>query len=256
MLATMRAHTVLLALAVGCGSSGGPRDAAVVVADVSVAGSPDTTPPPANDVAPPADIAPPAPDAEAAPIDPTLAARAREIAGQYLSWGRVDDEYHWAPGLCRLPLPGVARMSASTDPSTHGQKLYSVFVKNFKAYPMGPSTDQAVVKQSWTVERVTDPTVKYDPEKYRENPDGGFQGDHFYPYAMQDGVLYRADQPAGLYIMFKVDPATPNTDGGWVYATITAAGQLTAAGKVKSCIGCHQEAPNDRLFGVPKSQAF
>ena len=49
---------------------------------------------------------------------------------------------------------------------------------------------------------------------------------------------------------------TPNTDGGWVYATITAAGQLTAAGKVKSCIGCHQEAPNDRLFGVPKSVAF
>ena len=30
-------------------------------------------------------------------------------------------------------------------------------------------------------------------------------------------------------------------------------GQVTAAGKVKSCISCHQEAPNDRLFGVPKS---
>jgi hypothetical protein len=53
--------------------------------------------------------------------------------------------------------------------------------------------------------------------------------------------------------MFKLDAATPNSDGGWIYATITADGQLTAAGRIPSCIGCHVEAEHDRLFGVPKS---
>ena len=28
------------------------------------------------------------------------------IAGEYLTWGRVDDELRWAPFLCRQPLPG------------------------------------------------------------------------------------------------------------------------------------------------------
>jgi hypothetical protein len=250
---------MLLVLAVGCGSSTSSKDAAVTSPDVSVSVPADTGTPPANDLAPAAADTTPPPAADAMPaemIDPALAARAREIAGQYEGWGRVDDEQHWAPALCRIPLPGVARMSGSTDATTHGQKLYSVFVKNFAAYPMGPNTDQVVVKQSWTAEKVTDPSVKYEPEKHREYPDGGWNGNHFYPYAMKDGVIYKADKPAGLYIMFKLDPATPNTDGGWVYATILPDGQLTAAGKVKSCIGCHQEAPNDRLFGVPKSVRF
>jgi hypothetical protein len=255
MLAAMRGLTVLLLVVVGCGSSATPKDAAVVTPDASGATPADTAPADAPAIA----DAPLAPDTVPYdvkvpdPIEPAFAARARELAAQYLTWGRVDDEYHWAPGLCRIPLPGLARLSESNDPNTHGQKLYSVFVKDFAAYPMGPSADQAVVKQSWTVEKVTDPAVKYEPEKYRENPDGG---DHFYPYAMQDGVLYRADKPAGLYIMFKVDPATPGTDGGWVYATILADGQLTSAGKVRSCVACHQEAAHDRLFGVPKSVRF
>ena len=106
------------------------------------------------------------------------------------------------------------------------------------------------MKESWTAELVTDPSVTYQPERFRDSPDAG---DHFYPYSMRDGMLYRAAARAGLYIMFKLDAATPNSDGGWVYATITADGQLTAAGKVASCIGCHQEAEHDRLFGVPKA---
>jgi hypothetical protein len=179
-------------------------------------------------------------------VDPAFAERALAIAARYTEWGRVDDELRWAPWLCRIPLPGVARMSASDHAATHGQKLYSVFVKNRDAYPAGPSADQVVVKESWTAEVVSQ---AYEPEKDRRF-DGG---DHFYPYARKDGVVYRAAERAGLYIMFKVDPATPNTDAGWVYATITAAGQLTAAGRVDSCMRCHQEAKYDRLFGVPKS---
>jgi hypothetical protein len=240
MIAAMRAP-VVLGLVLGCGSSAtGPDAAVTTTVDAAAVTAPDS--PNAADLPAAADTAP--------AVDPALAAQARAIAGEYQSWGRIDDELRWAPWLCRIPLPGLARMSTSSDSATHGQKLYSVFVKKRDAYPMGPHTDQVVVKESWTSERVTDPSVMYDPERSRYSPDAG---DHFYPYAMKDGMIYRAAARAGLYIMFKLDGATPNSDGGWVYATITADGQLTAAGKIQSCVACHQEAEHDRLFGVPKA---
>jgi hypothetical protein len=154
------------------------------------------------------------------------------------------DRLRWAPTLCRMPLPGVAHMSASQDATTHGQKLYSVFVKNRAEYPAGSKSGQVVVKESWTAERVTEP---YDPARARSYPDAG---DHFYPYASKDNVVYRAGARAGLYIMFKLHAASPGTDAGWVYATLTASGQLTAAGPIASCMRCHLEAPYERLFGV------
>ena len=184
------------------------------------------------------------------PLKPEFVQTARTIAGEYLSWGRVDDELRWAPGLCRIPLPGVARPSRSTDPATHGNKLYSVFVKQRDAYPSGPHIGQVVVKQSWTAERVTGPDAGYAPESYRP---AGNVTDHFYPYARDDdGGIFRASAPAGLYIMFRLDPTTPDTDGGWVYATLLPDGRVTAAGPVSSCMRCHEDAPHDRLFGVPK----
>src|SRR4030095_1843321 len=79
----------------------------------------------------------------AAPRGP-LEARALVIAAEYQGWGRVDDELRGAPFLCRLPLPGVARMSASTDAQTHGQKLYSVFAKERGQYPAGSTVGQVV----------------------------------------------------------------------------------------------------------------
>jgi hypothetical protein len=206
---------MLIALA-GCGSSGAPNVAATG-------------------------------DAAITAIDPTLAARVRGIAAEYQAWGRVDDELRWAPFLCRLPQPGRAYLSESADQATHGQKLYSVFVKKREAYPAGPHAEQVVVKESWTSERVTDPMARYDPDSFRGSPDGG---DHFYPFAMKDGAIYRAGARAGLYIMLKLDERAPDTDAGWVYATITADGQLTSAGRVASCMRCHQDAQHDRLFGV------
>jgi len=187
------------------------------------------------------------------PIVTAFAATAREIAAAYTAWGRVDDELRWAPFLCRIPLPGITRPSESNDPSTHGQKLYSVFAKNHAAYPDGPQTDQVVVKQSWTAELVTTPDAAFAPASERFSPDAG---DHFYAYAKGDGGVYRAATFAGLYIMFKLPDATPETDEGWVYATITAAGEVTAAGRVESCMGCHEVATHERLFGVPLSPSI
>jgi hypothetical protein len=54
--------------------------------------------------------------------------------------------------------------------------------------------------------------------------------------------------------MFRLDPATPETDEGWVYATVSPQGQVTSAGRVASCMGCHEtSATHERLFGVPLS---
>lgn len=182
------------------------------------------------------------------PIVPAFAAAARGFAAEYVAWGRVDDELRWAPFLCRIPLPGMAYQSQSNDPATHGQKLYSVFAKNHDSYPGGPQTDQVVVKQSWIAERVTDYDGGYPPDPQAYPRDAA---DHFYGYALGDGGLYRAADLAGLYIMFKLPETTPDTDEGWVYATITAAGEVTAAGRVESCMACHEVATHERLFGVP-----
>jgi hypothetical protein len=185
-----------------------------------------------------------APDA-AAPNLPAFAQQARAIAAGYQAWGRVDDEVRFAPTLCRLPLPARARMSTSDDPATHGRKLYSVFARARDSYPAGPHVDQAVVKESWTAEPST---VAYAPETHMQ----GDGGDHFYPYARtKQGQVFHAGQRAGLYIMFRLPPETSNTDNGWVYATLTAAGEVTAAGRVQACMDCHQHADHERLFGLP-----
>jgi hypothetical protein len=55
--------------------------------------------------------------------------------------------------------------------------------------------------------------------------------------------------------MFKVDPKTKDTDNGWVYGTVTADGKkVTSSGKVESCMKCHQDAPHDRVFGLPEKK--
>jgi hypothetical protein len=175
-------------------------------------------------------------------------ARALAIADEYKSWGRVDDELRWAPFLCRLPMPGVARPSASKDGATHGNKLYSVFVKHHADYPAKSAAGQVVVKESF----VAEPTNEaFEPERPMFSSNVG--ADHFYPYATKDGVVYRAGAAAGLYIMYRLDPSAPNTDDGWVYTTVTADRRVTASGRIASCMGCHEDAPHGRLFGVPTS---
>jgi hypothetical protein len=187
---------------------------------------------------------------DAAPI--LFEDQVRAIADEYISWGRVDDEMRWAPGLCRLPYPGVAHQSTSNDSTSHGQKLYSLFAKNWAAYPDGPQDGQAVVKQSWKVEQVD---TTWMPALSGPT---AFDADHFYPYAKgPDGGVFHATEPAGLFIMFRLDPSTPETDEGWVYATVSTDGQVTSSGRVANCMGCHETAAtHERLFGVSKSPYF
>lgn len=76
--------------------------------------------------------------------------------------------------------------------------------------------------------------------------------DSFVPYVRYNGRLYSAAMKGPLFIMFKMAPKTPDTDEGWVYGTTTADGkEVISAGRVESCMSCHQKAPHDRLFGLP-----
>src|SRR5262249_34967864 len=91
-----------------------------------------------------------------------------EAARDYQSYGRIDDEMRWAPYLCRMPMPGIAHVSASKDTDTHGRKLYSLFAKNRKEYVSLPglktlSVGQVLVKQSWVPEEVPGGKVQAPP---------------------------------------------------------------------------------------------
>jgi hypothetical protein len=176
-----------------------------------------------------------------------------EVARQYGTYGRVDDELRWAPWLCREPLPGKAHFSGSDDEATHGRKLYSIFARNHFAYFSGATQaspiGQVIVKESWVPEEVKaeDLPPRGKPMATVINRE---KNDHFHPYARKDGKVYKAVQKSALFIMMRLDPKTPGTDDGWVYGTVTADGKtVTSAGRVDSCMRCH-ETRKERLFGI------
>lgn len=175
--------------------------------------------------------------------NPAFHARIAELAQSYQSYARVDDEVHWAPFLCRQPMPSFPRRSMSTSTDTHGRKLYFVFAKDRAAYlardGKTPAFDgQAVVKEAWTAEEVPAST----PYDQTQSP---------VRYIKEGDKLYHAKDRAGLFVMYRVDPKTPGTDGGWVYGTVASDGAtITSSGLVASCMGCHKDAKYERLFGM------
>lgn len=192
--------------------------------------------------------------AGAGEIDARFTAELKTVFTTYKGWGRVDDELRWAPFLCRIPQPGRAAMSAA-DEGGHARKLYSLFAKNRGAYvgmraadARPPSTvGQVIVKESFVPE-----VVKVDAGEAahgRVITDGGLgEADHFDPYVTENGTTYRASTLAGVYVMLRKEPSTAGTDDGWVYGTMKPTGEVTSAGRVSSCMGCHGARPG-RLFG-------
>jgi hypothetical protein len=210
----------------------------------------------------------PANDTGATPPDDNTAQRRMfedrllEIAAAYEPYGRLDTAARWAPAFCAAPvmhLPELA-LSRSTDQGTHGRKLYSLFPKERDpsgSYVESAKPGQVIVKESWVPEEVNDDGKPLEPihrkVKVRRGDAVVEQDDSFIPYARKDGKLYHAKEKGPLFVMFKLDPQTPGTDEGWVYGTVTPDGkQVTSAGRVESCMKCHQEAPHDRLFGLPE----
>ena len=176
-------------------------------------------------------------------------AKLLKIAAGYKAYGRVDDRNRWAPKLCAL-VPSRARFSKSDEAETHGEKLYFLFAKDRAAYMSVASTKsktgQVIVKESWLPKETT-----HKRPKERRNDLKRDLGGAYVPYAKKGDKLYHADKLAGLYIMYKTDADTPGTDKGWVYGTLTADGKtVISAGRVASCMACHEDAPHGRLFGM------
>jgi hypothetical protein len=192
----------------------------------------------------------PAPAPEPAFVnDPRWHDALRQISAGYTRWGRVDDEFRWAPWLCRMPRPALARISASGDDDTHGRKLYTLYARDPVAYGAQPSAEpvaelpglsdisQVIVKEAWRPVETAASTA-FGPGELRP--------------ASHDGKLWAPGERAGLYVMFRpVSAAAGDTDAGWVYGTVGPdLRTVTAAGKLATCMGCHQ-AEEDRLFGLP-----
>ncbi|MFL5331279.1 MAG: hypothetical protein ACJ8C4_20525 [Gemmataceae bacterium] len=210
--------------------------------------------------------------------EPAFHKELKLAAAEYFSWGRVDDNMRWAPHLCRPPMPGLAYVSESKDESTHGKKLYSLFAKDRNDYVRHPAgakaiVGQAIVKQSWIPEEVTgaaaetlrkqlhdqnvafDPATIVTPRPGHKSDEGARSGDHFFPYSLRGEKVFKATKPADLFIMLKLEPSRSDTDDGWVYGTVTPdAKSVTSAGRIASCMKCHDEAKHDHLFGLPSAK--
>ncbi len=229
---------LLLALAAGCTRSLDEPITPVAEAQEAPAAQPPASPSPSA-----------APSAE---LDPQFVPLIASAFRDYKAWGRVDDELRWAPWLCRLPMPGRARMSGAED-GDHARKLYSVFAKQHDSYPLradaAPTPQpagQVLVKESWHPE----PVEKADPNAELGISDKPTGDDHFNPYARHGDRIFRASHIAGAYVVLKVAPETAGTDAGWVYGTVTPDGVVTSAGRVASCMGCHVSARHERVFGL------
>jgi hypothetical protein len=156
-----------------------------------------------------------------------------------------------------MPQFDKARMSQATT-GGHARKLYSLFAKDRAAYtraslegaaPSAPG--QTIVKESYHPQLLTDAEQKEILEKgthSRPVPEGVAGGGNFEPYARDGDKMYLASKLVALYIMQKKAPGTPATDAGWIYGTVTPEGEVTSAGRVASCMGCHDTSKHDRIL--------
>ncbi len=199
----------------------------------------------------PGDEAKPAAPATAEVNDPRFHPRLLEIAASYRKYHLADDAIRWAPTLCWAPTP-KARMSAAKEKSPHGRKLYFLYAKRRNEYvslgrkkdPPAIPRDQVVVKQSWHPKPAAAHRITHDADAYIERQ----------WTAEADGKIWDAARQGPLFILYRDEKApAESTDEGWVYGTVTPDGKsVTSAGRVASCMACHEKADHHRLFGLPR----
>jgi hypothetical protein len=195
-------------------------------------------------------LAPPEPAIAPAPElrDARFVDEIAKAAASYKPWGRIDERPNIAPGLCRMPRPedyGMAsqvRQSQAPD-GPHGTKLYYLWASQ-RAYAVLPKVplDEGftIVKESFAATTVAPTAGIVASLGGVPPPVRWLETDH--------GTLYTG-APVGLYVMKKVGTAE-GTDEGWIYGTVAPTGEVTSAGRVESCMGCHEAAPHGRLFGL------
>lgn len=179
-----------------------------------------------------------------APVD--AEAQARRIAGDYRSWGRLDGPMKVAPALCSMPpgaiqpgvMPGTFEQSAADD-GPHGKKLYRLYARDPAAYrgveSGAPQAHQVLVKEAFEATPYEMPGPGRAPADVIDTPDG----------PVRPGAY------AGLFVMWH-DASDDADEERWTYATLSATGEVTATGRIESCVACHAAAPHGGLFGLEK----
>jgi hypothetical protein len=131
---------------------------------------------------------------------------------------------------------------------------------------MGTGARAVLVEESWTpLEVKGKPTFRWGPAPQDHKgkpikppsdlaPIGNLAAvggqDTFHAFAEKAGKWYKADRRSDLFIMMKLDPMAAGAEDGWVYGTVSADGnRVTFAGRVASCMNCHETRPT-RLFGL------
>lgn len=178
--------------------------------------------------------------------DPAFHAGLTEAIDSYLQFPMANSVALVAPADCAPPSDDPRPMMSNSDhESTHGQKLYYLFVKNITHYLSqdgSPSPEgQILVKESWT-SKASNPGAR--------NLRNHASGLRINPRVTVGDDTIEIGKRKDLFVMMKLAPDTDNTDNGWVYGVVDPNSQeVTASGKVASCMRCHEDAKNDRLFG-------
>jgi hypothetical protein len=181
-------------------------------------------------------------------LDARFAEAMRTAAAAYTKWGRVDEQVRMGPEDCRAPIgdangtPSRVRLSQAPE-GPHGAKLYYLWASDRGAYRAdGPiAKGFTIVKEAFqAVPAATAANAAPSAPEIHRAPD---------PIRVleADGKRLQTGPAAGLFIMTKLDG--PDTDAGWIYGTVVD-GVVTSAGRVASCMGCHEDATRERLFGL------
>ncbi len=186
-----------------------------------------------------APVGPPPQEQDA--VDPQFVDEITKAATDYANFPRVTGEFHRAPTQCKMPPP-KARLSEAGK--AHGGKLYLLFAKlakegQYVTAGVPAPVGETLVKEAWVAVEGHPSQRTAASERYP-----------LIPEVREGDKVFHAGDHHGLFVMHKLDAATPGTDQGWIYGTVDAKGNVTSAGKLASCIKCHEDATEDRRFGL------
>lgn len=183
------------------------------------------------------------PGEDAAPFDDLII----DVVAEYRSWQRVSDYAYQAPTDCMWkPRHDGPVLSDSHDTATHGQKYYYLYQRDTESttsYDYSETSGGQPIGQTFVKEALYLESASVAPFDFKPLGSEGLDLTKTYR-------LIEIKEP-DLYVMHKVDPATPGTDEGWIYAVLTADGStVREAGRIASCMRCHtSDKASDRMFG-------
>jgi len=173
--------------------------------------------------------------------DDALREQVQRIARDYPTWGQLNTSLRVAPTDCRRPRAtsrGALTISFA-DSGPHSTKLYRLYARDPAAYrgvESGASqAAQVLVKETFVAEPFSMSGPGEVPEFVVQTPE----------------ALFRAGAPAGLFVMQR-DASAGSSESAWTYATVAPSGEITAIGRIDSCIRCHVDAPYGGLFGLER----